>query len=336
MKNQTILIVGGAGYIGTHVARKFLEAGNNVVIFDNFVAGYHQPLEILKQFGAVTVYEGDLQNRDDIQKVFVEQQINVVMHLAALLSVDESVRSPELYFKNNVLGTLNLLEAMRSADVKQLVFSSSCSVFGESQYLPIDEAHPLQPINPYGESKLMCEKMIKWYVAAHQFRAVVLRYFNVCGASSDGLIGDSKRPSPHLVQNLVLGAMKIKPFSLTCPKVDTPDGTPIRDYIDVEDLADAHFKAADFAVTHEGVEAFNLGNGSGYSVKEMLTKVEEIFQVTIESNSASSPRQGEYAAVYADPSKAKELLDWEVKKSLADSVLSLKKWYEQHPHGYEV
>lgn len=332
---KRILVVGGAGYIGAHVVRFFLEKGAEVIVFDNFKAGFHQPLDLLKKFGSITVYEGDLKNQSDIENVFKKEKIDIVMHLAALLSVDESVRNPEIYFQNNVVGTFHLLEAMRAADVKSIVFSSSCSVFGENQYLPIDEKHPLQPINPYGESKLMCEKMLKWYSSSHQFRVSILRYFNVCGASHDGLIGDSKRPSPHLVQNLVLGAMKIKPFTLTCPKVDTPDGTPIRDFIDVEDLAEAHYLAAQYVIDHEGIEAFNLGNGNGYSVREMITKVEEIFNITIPSESAGTPRKGEYAAVYADPRKAKQLLGWEVKKSLAESVQSLKKWYENHPHGYD-
>lgn len=332
---KRVLITGGGGYIGSHAVKHFLEHGFEVVVVDNFSRGFRQPLDLLKEFGPLKVYEADLTSFDTLLKIFEENEVETVLHFAAFLSVDESVKHPELYFKNNVGGTLNLLEAMRITGVKTLVFSSSCSIFGESQYLPIDERHPLQPINPYGESKLICEKMINWYVRAHHFRAISLRYFNVCGASSDGLIGDSKHPSPHLVQNLVLGAMGIVPFHLTCPKVDTPDGTPIRDYIDIEDLITAHYLAFEYLQQHDGFEAFNLGNGKGYSVKEMLTQVEQIFQVAIPAEEDAQPRQGEYAAVYADPTKAKQMLGWEVHRSLAESVQSLKKWYEKHPQGYD-
>lgn len=332
---KRVLITGGGGYIGSHAVKYFLEHQCEVVVIDNFSRGFHQPLDLLKNVGSLKVYEADLTSFDALLKVFEENEIDTVLHFAAFLSVDESVKHPELYFKNNVGGTLNLLEAMRATGVNKLVFSSSCSVFGESQYLPIDEQHPLQPINPYGESKLICEKMIRWYVQAHHFRAISLRYFNVCGASSDGLIGDSKRPSPHLVQNLVRGAMGITPFHLTCPTVDTPDGTPIRDYIDIEDLTAAHYLAFEYLQHHDGFEAFNLGNGKGYSVKEMLTQVEQIFQVKIQAEKDNQPRQGEYAAVYADPSKAKRMLGWEVHRSLAESIQSLQKWYDKHPQGYD-
>jgi len=332
---KKVLITGGAGYIGSHSARLFLESGSDVVIFDNFVTGFKQPVEILKSFGNVTLVEGTVQNPADLEKVFAEHEFDLVLHFAAFLSVNESMKSPELYFKNNVMGSLNLLEAMRTHGVKNLVFSSSCSVFGESLYLPVDEHHPQLPINPYGESKLMSEKMMKWYCEAHGFTVAVLRYFNVCGASHDGLLGDSKHPSPHLVQNLVLGAMNIVPFTLTCPVVSTPDGTPIRDYVDVEDLSEAHYLAAEFLQKEPGFSDFNLGNGTGFSVKQMLTKVEEVFHTKIAASTTSTPRQGEYAAVYADPEKAQKMLGWKTKRTLEDSILSLKKWYELHPDGYD-
>jgi UDP-glucose 4-epimerase len=332
--SKNILITGGAGYIGTHVAKHFLEAGYSVVIYDNFLSGFHQPIDTLKKIGEVISYEGDITDKSALTKIFTDHQIDVVIHCAALLSVDESMKKPELYFRTNVGGTLNLLEVMNEQNVKNMVFSSSCSVFGESEYLPVDEKHPLHPTNPYGESKLISEKMMYWYCQAHDFRVVSLRYFNVCGASSDGTIGDSKRPSPHLVQNLVLGAMELSPFELTCPKVDTPDRTPIRDYIDVEDLATAHYLAYEYLQKHAGFEAFNLGNGKGFSVKEMVSKVEELFGVKIPAKKPTQARKGEYAAVYADPSKAHKLLGWKVTKSLAQSVKSLKNWYEKNPQGY--
>lgn len=332
--SHPILVTGGAGYIGTHVVKELLSRGHAVVVVDNLSAGYQQPIKILRQYGQVEFVKLDILDLDRLQEVFAQYHPLAVIHLAALLSVDESVKHPDRYFRTNVGGTLNVLEACRQHQVARLVFSSSCSVFGESQYLPIDEQHPKQPINPYGESKLASERMTYWYSRAYDLRVAVLRYFNVCGASQDGQFGDSKHPSPHLVQNLVRGAMQIAPFALTCPTVDTPDGTPIRDYIDVEDLARAHALAEDYLQQHAGWTDFNLGNGRGYSVKEMLTTVEQIVGQPVSTQADSQPRQGEYAAVYADPRKAERLLGWRVQKDLAASITSLRTWYQAHPDGY--
>jgi UDP-glucose 4-epimerase len=243
------------------------------------------------------------------------------------------MEEPELYFRNNVIGSFNLFEAMRQNNVKNIVFSSTCAVYGESQYLPLDEKHPTNASNPYGESKLLTERILRWYGEIHDFHYTILRYFNVCGAASDGLIGDSKKPSQLLMQNAVRGALGIEPFAFTCPQVNTPDGTPIRDYIDVEDLVRAHALALDYLKQGGKNDTINLGNGSGYSVKQIVSKVEEITETTI-SKKEVEPRKGEYAAVYADIKKATDLLKWQPQKSLKDSVLSLKKWYQNFPNGY--
>jgi UDP-glucose 4-epimerase len=256
-----------------------------------------------------------------------------VLHFAALCLVDESMKHPEKYFANNVIGTLNLLEAMREAEVKKLIFSSTCAVYGNSEYLPLDEKHPTNPTNPYGESKLISEKMIEWYARVYGMKYAILRYFNVCGAAGDGSIGDSKKPSVLLLQNAVRGAMGIKSFVFTCPKVDTPDGTPIRDYIDVEDLAKAHYLAYIKLDGKAKNQIFNLSNGRGWSVKEIVKQVEETFKLAIDKKTGET-RQGEYAAVYAEPKKAKELLEWQAEKTLADSIASMQKWYTAHPDGW--
>ncbi len=232
------------------------------------------------------------------------------------------------------MGTLNLLRAIKKYQVGKLVFSSTCAVYGEAQYLPVDEKHPTKPANPYGESKLMAEKEITWFSRLFGLKSVIFRYFNVAGAANDGLIGDSKKPSQLLVQNAVRGALKIEPFKLTCPKVATPDGTPIRDYVNVEDLARAHVLALDYLdKTKSGCQVFNLGTGKGNSVLEIVNKVQEITGVKFPIEKGES-RKGEYAKVYADITKVKSKLGWEPEKDLKETVYSLVKWYKKHPYGW--
>ncbi len=330
---KTILITGGAGYIGSHAVKLFLQQGYEVVIFDNLFRGHEQAVEILKKYGDCKFVKGDLKNREDIEKVFSEHNIAGVIHFAALCLVDESMKQPELYFENNVLGTLNLLRAMQGK-VDKLIFSSTCAVYGETVYLPVDEKHPTNPANPYGESKLMVEKMIKWYGELHGLHYVILRYFNVCGADSNGEIGDSKKPSTLLMQNAVRGAMGIEEFQYTCPTVKTPDGTPIRDYIDVEDLVNAHMAAFKYLDNNGENRILNLGNGKGYSVKEIVSEVEKVFNKTLEKKQ-TTPRQGEYAAIFADNTLAKQILNWQPKKTLQESIVSLQKWYQRFPKGFD-
>ncbi len=332
-KKPTILVTGGAGYIGSHAVKLFLERGFKVVVFDNLLHGYREVLEILQKLGPLEFVKGDLRKKSDIEKVFAKYEIEAVLHFAALCSVNESMEQPELYFENNVLGSFNLLEAMRKANVKKIIFSSTCATYGETKYLPVDELHPQDPANPYGESKMLVERMLKWYGELHNFKYVILRYFNVCGAASDGTIGDSKKPSLLLMQNAVRGAMNIEPFFYTCPTVKTPDKTPIRDYIDVEDLVEAHFFALDY-LKHGGQnQILNLGNGRGFSVKEIVSEVEKVFGIKMKKQKAPA-RKGEYAEIFANPKKAQRVLRWKAKKTLRDSIESLRKWYERRPEGY--
>lgn len=336
MKNnkKTILITGGAGYIGSHAVKLFLKHGHSVIVFDNLSRGYEESLRILKKIGILKFIKGDLRNKNDTSKVFRHNKIDVVINFAAFCSVHESMENPELYFENNTFGSFNLLQAMRKYGVKNIIFSSTCAVYGESQYLPVDENHPQNPTNPYGESKLMVEKILRWYEKIYGFHYVILRYFNVCGADTRGRIGDSKKPSPHLVQNVVRGAMNIEPFQYTCPKVVTPDGTPIRDYIDVEDLAQAHYLAFKYLELGRKNNIFNLGNGNGYSVNEIVLEVEKEFGIKIKKIQGIS-RKGEYAKIIASSKKAKKELHWEPQKSLRESIISLKKWYSRFPKGYK-
>jgi len=332
--SKKILITGGAGYIGSHAVKLFLKNQFEVVSFDNLSRGFQEPLNILKRYGKLKIIKGDLRNKKDIQKVFEKNNIDAVMHFAALCSVNESIEQPEVYFENNTVGSLNLFEAMRKAGVKKIIFSSTCATYGETKYLPVDEKHPQNPTSPYGEAKFLTERMLRWYGNLHNFKYVIFRYFNVCGADTEGEIGDSKKPSSLLVQNSVRGAMEIEPFFYTCQKVDTPDKSPIRDYIDVEDLVNAHLVAYEYLQKHRNQsEIFNLGNGTGWSVKEIVSKVEKEFGIKMEKRN-SEPRKGEDAKICADTSKVLKILKWKPAKSMEDSIMSLKKWYEKHPNGY--
>jgi len=334
MKN-TILVTGAGGYIGSVASYVFLQNGYNIIAVDNFSTGYRQPLEELqKKFGSdrLKIYEMDLKR---ISSVFEkEKNIDIVVHYAASCLVDESVKNPFKYFDNNVGGTNSLLKAMTDAGVLKLVFSSTCAVYGEAQYMPIDEKHPLVPSQPYGASKQMTEELITWYAQLRKLNYVILRYFNVCGATDDGLIGDSKKPSTLLMQNAVRGALHIEPFNLTCPEVDTPDKTPIRDYVNVVDLNEAHLKALEHLINGKSSEIINLGTGTGSSVLEIITQVKEITGVSFEVGK-TTPREGDDAKKIASIAKAKQILGWEPKRSVAESVQALVKWYKSHPQGWK-
>ena len=336
-KVTTILVTGAGGYIGSIATYLLLQKGYRVVALDNFVTGYSQPLELLQvKFGQdkLKVYELDL--TQNLDKLFNQEKgIKAVLHYAAHCLVDESMKKPAKYFQNNVGGTSNLLTSLIKHQIKYLVFSSTCAIYGEAEYVPVDEAHPTVPANPYGESKLMVEKMLGWYSKLGQLNSVILRYFNVCGASDDSLIGDSKKPSVLLVQNAVRGALGIEPFFLTCSKVNTPDETPIRDYINVVDLNEAHIKALEYLFKGGNSTVINLGTGTGNSVLEIVKEVEKLTGKTLPKQFSQTSREGEYAKMIAEIKKAKKLLHWEPKRSIANSVETLVKWYQKHPQGWE-
>lgn len=332
--SKKILITGAGGYIGSVTTYLLLQKGYKVVAVDNFSTGYKQPLELLqKKYGKrrLTFYKLDVTN---ISKIFdQEQNISAVVHFAANCSVNESMENPGKYFKNNVCGSVYLLGAMVFNNIKNLVFSSTCAVYGDTQVFPVEEDHPTHPTNPYGESKLMMEKIIMWYSKLKAINFVLLRYFNVCGASDDGLIGDSKKPSVHLMQNAIRGALGLEQFYLTCPEVDTPDKSPIRDYVNVVDLGMAHVKAVDYLLRGGKSEIINLGTGDGNSVLEIVQQVENITGVKLDLIKAK-PRQGEYAKMVASIKKAKRVLNWRPERTIENSVNSLMSWYKTHPHGW--
>jgi len=332
--SHKILITGAGGYIGSVAAYLFLSQGYEVVAIDNFSTGYREPLELLKEKfdKKFRYYEADL--KLDPDNVFEKEQgIEAVVHYAASCLVDESMKNPEKYFSNNVGGTNNLLSSMVRHGVNKIVFSSTCAVYGEAQYMPIDEKHPLSPTTPYGASKKMVEEMISWYEKLKGLQYMILRYFNVCGASDDGVIGDSKKPSTLLMQNAVRGALGIEPFALTCPEVATPDKTPIRDYVNVVDLNEAHISALEYLFKGGKSDIVNLGTGSGNSVLEIISKVQEVTKVKFNIGK-SEARQGDDAKKIANITKADQVFGWKPKRTIEDSVKSLIVWYQAHPHGW--
>jgi len=332
---KKILVTGVGGYIGSITAYTLLEKGYKVIGIDNFSTGFKQPLENLtQQFGhkQFKFYQADLLN--DISFIFKkEKNIDVIIHLAGNCSVDESIHKPEKYFTNNVVASQNLIATMLRFKINRIVFSSTCAVYGETNKI-VDETKDRCPTNPYGESKKMTEDMLHWYGKAHDFHYVILRYFNVCGATEDGLFGDSKKPSTHLIQNAVRAALGIEKLQLTCPKVNTPDGTTIRDYVNVVDLSNAHIKAVEYLLKGGKNNAINISGGKGSSVLEIIKKVEKITGVKIPFKRGST-RQGEYSTMTASYKKAHTLLNWRPQKSVDDSIKSLINWYKKTPHGWD-
>lgn len=332
-----VIITGAGGYIGSVATQLFLKRDFEVVAIDNFTTGFKKPLQILQgAFGATKLrfYEQDLKlNLDPIFDK--EKQVEAVIHFAANCLVDESMKNPQKYFQNNVCATQNLLTAMLKHGIKNIVFSSTCAVYGNVSQIPVMETQPLSPTNPYGESKKMAEEIIRWYGKLLGLNYVILRYFNVCGASSDGQIGDSKKPSVHLVQNTVRAALGIEDFSLTCPQVATPDKTPVRDYIDVVDVAEAHIKALDYLTRNNSSEVINLGSGEGNSVLEIINIVQRWSGKKFNIGKSKLKRAGEYGKIVASIQKAKAKLSWQPKRNLQDSIKSSVAWYEKHPNGWD-
>lgn len=338
--SKKILITGVAGYIGSIAADLFLKNNYHVVGIDNFQTGYRQPIDLLKEKykQKFVFYERDL--KSDLSDIFEkEKNISVVVHYAASCVVDESMKNPYKYFYNNPNSTLNLVETMSKFNIKNIVFSSTCAVYGEAKYVPIDEEHQTNPNNIYGESKLAAEKIIKWYGKIKDLNYVIFRYFNVSGATEDGIFGYSKKPSTHLTENAVRAALGISSFYLTYQKTDTPDGSPIRDYVNVLDLNEAHMMAVEklngLLANDKFQEIINLGTGTGNSVLEIVNKVQELTGKKFDIKLSDKPRQGEAPKLIASIEKAKKLLGWSPKRKIEDSVSSLVKWYTKNPNGWK-
>lgn len=266
-----ILITGGAGYIGSHTVINFLDNGKDIVIFDNLENGHIETVQTLQKLGNVKFEQGDLRNIEDIEHVFEKYDIDAVIHFAAFALVGESVENPAKYYRNNTFGTLNLLDTMIKHNVKKIVFSSTCATYGEPEYTPIDENHRQNPINPYGASKLMVERIMEDYDRAYGLKSIKLRYFNVAGCDSQIRIGEWHEPETHLIPNILKSTFKCEqPFKIFGEDYDTEDGTCIRDYVNVEDLAEAHRLALDYLNRENKSDVFNLGTENGDSVKNIF------------------------------------------------------------------
>lgn len=321
-----ILVTGGAGYIGSHCVLALLENGYEVVIFDNLSTGHIETVEKLKKYGHVDFVKGDLQNLSDIKSLFNLYKTDAVIHFAAFSQVGESVKNPQKYYMNNVCGTLNLLSAMLEAGVKKIVFSSTAATYGEPEYIPIDEKHPQNPINPYGQTKLMIEKIMDDYDKAYGLKSVRLRYFNVAGADSQGRVGEWHEPETHLIPNILKSTFSGgQTFKMFGTDYDTKDGTCVRDYINVEDLAQAHLLALDYLNKGGETNYFNLGTNDGNTVKEVFSACEKVTGQNIPVDICPR-REGDPASLVADNTKAKSVLGWKAQNSLEYSIEKAYSW----------
>jgi len=320
-----ILVTGGAGYIGSHTAKLLAAAGHQPVVFDDLSQGH----EWAVKWGALE--RGNLGDRARLAEVFAAHRIDAVVHFAANALVGESMTNPTKYFRNNTFGTLNLLDAMHDAGVGTIVFSSTCATYGDPVRVPIDETHPQAPVNPYGESKLMVEKMLRWYGDIYGLKWIALRYFNAAGADPDGEIGEDHEPESHLIPLVIGAAQGIRPavkiFGTDYP---TPDGTAVRDYVHVMDLGDAHLRALDRLRAGAPSQAINLGTGHGHSVKEVVDTVARVSGRTVPFVEAPR-RAGDPPELVAAPARARGVLGWTCQfPDLETIVRHAWTWHEKH------
>lgn len=311
-----VLVIGGAGYIGSHMVKMLLCAGHEVITLDNLSSGHRDAV-----LGG-TFVEGDLADSACLHQVFERYQPEAVMHFASYIQVGESVRKPDIYYRNNVTNTLNLLEVMLQFGVKKFIFSSTAAVFGEPDYVPIDEAHPNRPLNPYGRSKWMIEQVLADYDKAFHLRSVCLRYFNAAGADPEGQLGERHDPETHLIPLILQAASgRREHIQVFGRDYDTPDGTCIRDYIHIVDLCSAHLAALEYLNQGGASDRFNLGNGSGFSVQQVIDAVQTVSgkQVTV----INGPRrEGDPARLVADAKRAQRILHWQPVYAALETIVS--------------
>lgn len=328
---MAILVCGGAGYIGSHAVAQLLAQGEDVIAVDNLQKGHKEAL-----LDGAKFYNGDIRDLAFLDQVFTENKIEAVMHFAANSLVGESVEIPLDYYDNNVGGALSLLQTMKKHNVDKIVFSSTAAVFGEPTEIPIPETAMTDPTNPYGETKLAIEKMLKWTEEAHGIHYVVLRYFNVAGAHPNGIVGEDHDPETHLIPIILQVALgKRKEISIFGEDYDTPDGTCVRDYIHVMDLVDAHLLAIEKLRKTGESGIYNLGNGNGFSVKEVIEVARKVTEKEIPAVVAPR-RAGDPARLVASSEKAKKELGWKPQHASLESMIqSAWDWFVEHPNGYE-
>jgi UDP-glucose-4-epimerase GalE len=327
-KPLTVLVTGGAGYIGSHAAKALSRAGHQVVIFDNFVAGHREAV----RYGELV--EGDIVDTAAVRAALARFHVDAVMHFAAYLDVGESVREPVKYYRNNVGGAISVLDAMAAQSVPSFVFSSTCATYGEPMETPIAETHPQRPINSYGESKLAVERALPHFERAHGIHAAALRYFNAAGADPEGEIGEDHAPEIHVIPRAIdatAGGPGLQVFGDDYP---TPDGTCQRDYVHVSDLADAHVLALESVARTNRSAAYNLGTGRPHSVKDVIAAVEEVSGRPVPWTMAPR-RPGDPAVLYASSHKAQTELGWTPRlPELQSIVRTAWAWHQAHPRGY--
>ena len=333
-----ILVTGGAGYIGSHTCILLIEAGYEVVVFDNFCNASRESIRRVEKIvnQKIEVVEGDIRNREDLHKMFNAHKIDAVIHFAGLKAVGESVEQPLKYYDNNVNGTAVLCEVMAEHGCKSIVFSSSATVYGDPHTTPIKEDFPLSATNPYGRTKLFVEEMLRdVYISDESWKIVLLRYFNPVGAHSSGTIGEDPNGIPNNLMPFITQTAvgKRSCLSVFGDDYDTPDGTGVRDYIHVVDLADGHLKALEKMAGLQDVLTVNLGTGNGYSVLDMVKAFEKASAKEVPFCIAPR-RSGDIAECYADPTYAKEILGWEAKRGIDEMCEDSWRWQSMNPNGY--
>lgn len=323
----TVLVAGGAGYVGAHACLALAEAGYAPVVYDNLSNGHARAV----QWGPLEV--GDIRDGARLDEVIASHGPIAILHFAALIEVGESVKFPGRFYENNVSGTLSLVEAARRAGVDKLVFSSTCATYGDPVQLPMDETHPQSPLNPYGRTKLMIEQALADYDTYTGFRSVSLRYFNAAGADEEGRIGESHEPETHAIPLALQTALGLREhFSLFGDDYDTRDGTAVRDYVHVLDLADAHVRALNYLLDGGETTAFNLGTGTGTTVRELIAAIQRTTNRALPVQTTGR-RQGDAPSLVADSTRAKSVLGWEPRRSLDDIVRTAWKWHATTTDG---
>ncbi|PSB54460.1 UDP-glucose 4-epimerase GalE [Chamaesiphon polymorphus] len=327
--DRTILVTGGAGYIGAHAVKALEERGFQVIILDNLVYGHREPIEAHLKAKLVV---GDISDRHVLDQIFTGTKIAAVMHFAAYAYVGESVTDPAKYYQNNVVGTIALLDVMRQHGVTNFVFSSTCATYGNPQQIPIDENHPQNPINPYGAGKLVIERVLKDYDPAYGLKSVIFRYFNAAGADPDRLFGEDHNPETHLIPLILQAAAgKRAAISVFGTDYDTPDGTCIRDYIHVTDLAQAHVLGLEYLLKHQDSQIFNLGNGNGFSVKEVIDTAKQVTGKEIPVEECPR-RSGDPAVLIGSSDKARQILGWKPKYADLNAIVQHAWEWHQYRH----
>ena len=310
-----LLIIGGAGYIGSHLVKKIINSEHAITVLDNLSTGYRDAV-ICDDF----IY-GDISDRNLLDKVFFEHKFDAIFHLASFSESAESVKNPDIYYYNNVVNTQNLLSAMNAAGVKKIIFSSTAAIYGEPSYIPINESHSKNPINPYGRSKWMVEQMLEDFDCAYGIKSISLRYFNAAGADPDSMLGERHQPESHLIPILLQVASGRLSFATVYGNdYPTPDGTCIRDYVHVMDLCDAHILALDYLEDYNESARFNLGYGNGFSVAKVIETVRIVTKKNLAINYAGR-RQGDPAELVADATLAKKILGWDPKYADLETIV---------------